>query len=511
MKFTVAFITLLSLSAPWSILAKRADDVKDKREAPASYVHGLSSSSYASSGQSPSSYTSSGQSPSSYTSSGQSPSNYASSGHSSASYQPSYQISTQNYQPATNSHGDASSINVGAGYSIGGIKPSFSYDGQGSAGLQYASQEYPANGHATIQLAPITLQPTHGAGGLVSGDISQIMNQLSHSLNSGALSLQPSNSVAEFHIGGEGGQGQELSQPQYTYGKLQQYNLVGSLGGSPAHYASGVKGLSSYGSTGPVLFHPSESQSSQSSALTYSAPSSGHSADEGSSASSSSGGHSLAGLSFGSSGHPFGASLKSYGGNNLGASKTPFTPSVFLGSSVQGDSSHGLSAGPVAYSTPSFAGFPGGNAAFTFGPAANGPSYPGSFGGFGADSSKFLAPAFGSIKSEGLGHSLDGLASFGSAGQFASPPGTTYGFPTASYPAVASHSASAARPYYVSTPTKHSHKGSGSSLSSPHSGSKHSYAGHSGSRYSPKDTHGAHSETSYNTIKYSEELKPRVH
>lgn len=505
----VVFIAALSVSASWAIKVKKEDEPKDKREAAIGY--------------------------------------------------PSH------YQGASLGHGDASAISVGAGYSVGGAKPSFSLGHGGEGGLQLSSEGLPASGHATIQLAPITLQSGHG---FASSDLSQLMSQLSHGLNSGAISLQTGESYQPAAHGEQHG-AQELSLPQYTFGapQIQQYAVAEQP--SVPSYAAGTKGLGSY-STGPVLFSPSDSQG-HAPTLSYGAPSGGHSLGGssgsghsfGSSPSSghafvhapssghsyggpSSGGHSFGGHSFGngainlgSSGHSlpaislndavhsFGGAYKGFGSGYGTPSKTSFKPSAFLGAStVQGDSGHGLAALSGSYGTPSFGSFGGSShGGLSLSSAGHGASLGGSFGGFGGGSSKFIAPSYLPPKSEGF--SSESLASFSSDGHSASPPGTTYGIPTSSYghPSNAAHAASSSSPqYYVPSKSSFPSFGGGSasfkapysghSLSSFSSGPKHSFGGHSshGSRYaSPKDIQGAHSESSYNTIKYSEELKPRVH
>lgn len=526
----------MCVSSTWAVLAKQADDPKDKREAPVSY--GAPS------------------------------------------------LSSHGYQaPASYSQGDASAISVGAGYSIGGAKPSYSFGQGSSGGLQIPSEGLSPNGHATIQLAPITLQPSHG-GSFSPGDLSQIMSQLSHSFNTGGLSLQPSNTVAEFHQSGDGAQalsqGQELAFPQFSYGapKFDLSQLSQQVSSAPA-YSTGTKGLSSYTSTGPVLFNPSQESHSNAAAapsLTYGAASSGHSLGDAGSFSLGSAGHSLggsgqsfggsghtlggaghslggAGHSLGGSGHSFGGSSHSLGGSGLSLggsghslggsghlgsislgggghsyggsykqlsgyaspSKTSFKPSAFLGASVQRESGHSLSGLSGSYNAPSFGAFRGGShGGVALSSAGHGSSFGGSLGGsFGSGASKFIGPVY---KTEGLesGSSL-------SSGHFASPPGTTYGIPSSAYSANNVHAASSTRPYYVST--KHhraspSSFGQGSSsfrapasshssLSSFSSGPKYSF-GSSSSPYESSDAHGSASETSYNTIKYSEELKPRV-
>lgn len=495
------------------------------------------------------------------------------------------------YQSPSLGHGDASAISVGAGYSIGGgAKPSYSFGGHGGgAALQYQSEGIPSGGQHTFQLAPITLQPNQ--------DLSQIMSQLTQSLNSGALTLQPSNTVAEFHQSTHGSD-QQVSYPQFSYGGAQQYALAGAMSGAPA-YNTGTKGLGSYSSTGPVLFNPSGEHGSaaglavaqsaghgDAGGLSYGGQSlaglsfggSGHSfsAPElslgssglslnglahslsgseqslggGSGHSLGSGGPSLGGsgysfggsgqslgdhsqggaaLSLGSSGHSFGNGGHSYGGsghsfggspNSLGAfykvssgqkytpTKSAFKPSTFLGASVQSDS--GLSS---SHSYPGSFGS-GGQSGLSFG--GHGASFGGSFGG----SSKGISPLY----TKSFGSALDSAGAYSSSGHLASPPGTTYGFPTASYSG-AVHAASSAGPQYYVSSSKFPSFGEGSSsykspissyssLSSHSSGPKYSFGGHSssGSRYSsPKDSHGAYSEPVYNTIKYSQELKPRIH
>ncbi|PZC74282.1 hypothetical protein B5X24_HaOG208136 [Helicoverpa armigera] len=504
MKFTVVFTTLLCVSTSWAVLAKKVEEPKDKREALVSF---------------------------------------GSPGHASLSFQ----------APASHGQADASSISVGAGYSIGGAKPSYSF-GQGSSGqLQYSADglsQLTPNGHGNIQLPPITLQPTHG-GAFSTGDLSQLMSQLSSSLHAGGISLQPSTTVAEFHQGAEGAQqgGQEYSFPQFSYAAPKQQQFVLSeqlqqqLSSAPA-YSAGTKGLGSY-STGPVLFTPTDSQSNSAPAQSYGTPNSGHSlGDAGSLSLGGLGGgsHSLSGLTLGGTGHSFGGSSHNLGsglslggtghsfGNSYkhlsgyaGPGKTSFKPSSYLGSSIQSGetqalSSHGLSGLSGSYGAPSFGGFRGaGHGSLSLGSSGHGVSFGGAQG-FGSGSSKFLAPVYQTTKGEGL----ESASAF-SSGHVA-PPGTTYGFPSSSYSNNA-HAASSNKPYYVSA--KHHHHSSPSSfgeggssyrapasshssLSSFSSGPKYNFGG-SSSLYSPKDTYGAASETTYNTIKYSEELKPRAH
>lgn len=472
-------------------------------------------------------------------------------------------LSGHSYQAPSLGQGDASAISIGAGYSIGGAKPSYSFSGQGSSGaqptfsyggqgssgaqpsysfggqgssgaLQYSAEglsQLSPNGHASFQLAPITLQPSHGA--FATGDLSQFMNQLSHSLGAGGLSLQPSNTVAEFHQGqgaeaAQSAQGsQEYAFPQFSYAapkqQQQQYvlseQLQQQLSSAPA-YSSSTKGLGSY-STGPVLFTPSETHSSAP-AATYGGASSGHSFGDAGSLSLGGGAHSLNGLTLGGAGHSFGGSYKQLSGAYAAPGKSSFKPSAYIGSSVQGESGHGLSSLSGSYSAPSFGSYRGAShGGLSLGSAGHGVSFGGSLGGFGSGSSKFIAPA---VYQSNKGEGLDGASAF-SSGHVASPPGTTYGFPTSSYSANNAHAASSNKPYYVSakhhhhaTPSSFSEGSSAyrapatshSSLSSYSSGPKYSF-GSSSSHYAPKDAHGSASETSYNTIKYSEELKPRVH
>lgn len=470
--FQVVFTTLLCVSTSIAIKAK-ADEPKEKRETLGGYPGA---------------------------------------GHSSHSYQsPSY------------SHEDASAVSVGAGYSVGGAKPSYSFGGHGSgAGYQLSSESLPSSGHNSIQLAPITLQPSHGS--LVGNDLSQLMSQISQGLNSGSISLQPSGHGGSYQLGNLGAHGgQEVSLPQYSYGApqaQQQFALFEQAQQQVPSYAAGTKGLSSYSSTGPVLFTPAESHSNQPS-ISYGAPSSGHSIVDSGAVSFGHGGQSLSGFSLGNSGHGLGGHYSSLSGGYGAPAKTSFKPSAFLGSSVQSESSHGLSGLSGSYPAPSFGGShlsSGPHGGFAFGSASHGASFGGSLGSFGGSSSKFIAPAYLPPKTEGFG-SLESIAAFSSGGHLGSPPATTYGVPSSSHA-----QASSTSPQYYVTSSKQSppssfHGGSSyrgpssahGSLSSYSSIPKYSFGG-SSSRYGPpKDAHGAYSETSYNTIKYSEELKPRNH
>ncbi|CAK1582884.1 unnamed protein product [Parnassius mnemosyne] len=477
MKFTVVFITLLSVSTSFAIKTK-IEESKDKREAPGGY----SGSGY----------------------------------------------SFRSYQAPSHGRDDASTVSVGAGYNIGGSKPTYSFGGQSSgSGYQFSAGGVPSNGYNSIQLAPITLQSSHGA--LASNDLSQLMSQISHSINSGAINLQQlgeqGGSYQLSSLGTHGGQ--ELTLPQYSYGapKLQQQFSLFEQSQSVPSYAAGTKGLGSYSSTGPVLFTPSESQSNQQ-ASAYVAPSSSHSLSESGPLSLGSAGHSLSGFSVGNSGYSLGGSLNSLNGGYGAPGKNSFKPSAFLGSSAQSDSGHPLSSFSGSYAAPSFSGSHltqgphGGYSLNSFGP---GLSFGGAFGNFGG-SSKLVAPSYLPPKSEGFG-SLESIAAFSSGGHLSSPPATTYGIPTSSYSSSSGNaqtSSSSSPQYYVSS-SKYSYPNSnfngGSSYKSPSSGysSLTSYSfgpksSFSGSRYgSPKDSHGAYSENSYNTIKYSEELKPHVH
>ncbi|KAM3961990.1 uncharacterized protein ACR2FA_003881 [Aphomia sociella] len=497
----VAFIAFLGISMSWAINVKKIEEPKDKREAPLGYAGaGLSS---------------------------------------------------HTYQAPSIGHEGASAISVGAGYSVGGAKPSFSFGGGhgASAAYQLPSEGLQSSGHATLKLAPITLQPSHG---LAAGDLSQLMSQLSHSLNAGGYSLQPASGL-EGYAGlqqADNG-GHELSIPQYSYGSpnLQQYTLSEQSVASVPSYAAGTKGLGSYGSTGPVLFTPSEAHAS-SAALSYPGLSGGHSFGDasgsglsfgaapnaGHSFGSSSGhsygegsvslggsGHSLGGLSLGGSGNSYGGLYKSLGASYAAPSKTAFKPSAYLGS-VQGDSSHGLSSLAGSHDLSSFGGSSGGSHGLSLSSGGHGGSFGGGFGGFGSGSSKFIAPSYAPTKSEGFG-SLE--SSFSSGGHLASPPATTYGVPSASFALSSNnaHAASSSKPQFYLPSSKYHSFGQGSSsykaplsshsaLGSFSSGPKYSFGGHghSNARYSsPKDAHGSFSENSYNTIKYSEELKPRGH
>lgn len=469
---------------------------------------------------------------------------YPSSGHSTHTLQ---------IQP---SHDDGNAISIGAGYSVGG-KPSFSYEGHQGGQYQVAQQPQ----HQTIQLAPITLQPEHGSFAS-SADLSQLMSQLTHGLQTGAISLQQAEPSHQYGS-------QDVSLPQFTYGepKLQQYSVSEQGHSSQPSYAIGSKGLGSYGATGPVLFNPSDSHGQG--GLTFAVPQSGYSF--GDSAGSfpglslgHSGGHSLGGASYsaGGSGHGHslggsglllgghsfgGAGHGHFGGLSLGKtvgtpyikslgsyaapSKNSFKPSAFIGSSV-GESGH-LSAGPFS-GAQSF-GSLGGHGALAIS-TGHAPSFGNSLGGLGGSSKYSFAPKAESYSGSG---SFDSSAAFAAAAAHtASPPGTTYGSPSVSFGSShgpshgsghsghAAHAASNPQ-YYISqskVPTSSfgesssAHRAPAKSHGSFSLGPKysnHGNHGHSysapGSHYSPKDIQGSYSENSYNTIKYSEELKPRSH
>ncbi|XP_026494642.2 prisilkin-39-like [Vanessa tameamea] len=468
MKFTVVFATLLTISSTWAIKAK-IEEPKDKRETSGSYL-------------------------------------------------PQHGGPSHHYNAPGLNQLEASAVSIGAGYSVGGAKPSYSFGDQGSGATYQLQQEgLPGSGHATIQLAPITLQPSHG--GLVSNDLSQLMSQLSHGINSGAIALPSSDGQGQlYQFAGQGGHaGQDIALPQLSYGspKFQQYSFgEQGQGGVPA-YALGTKGLGTFGSTGPVLFAP-ESSANQA-AYSYGAPASGHSF-EGASLPVGDSGHALPGFSFGGSGQSLGGSLKGF--NSYAApGKSSFKPSTFLGASVQSDS--GLTQ---SHGAPSFANYQnsaGGHGLSSLGSGGHGLNF-GSLAAYSGGSAKQAAPSYLPPKSEGYG-SLESIASaFSASGQIASPPATTYGSPSGSYSSSNVHSASAPSPAYYVTSHKQSSPsfGSGSSSyrgpvsghSSFSSGPKYSFGGHSSSRYAPpKDIQGSYSESSYNTIKYSEELKPRHH
>lgn len=477
------FVTLLSISTSWAIKAKK-EELKDKREA------------------------------------------------ASGSYLPPHGSSSHSYQGPALSQEDANAISIGAGYSIGGAKPSYNFlsQGPGQPSYQVQSEGLPASGHGTIQLAPITLQPSQP--GLISNDLSQLMSQLSHGINSGAIAIPSSGQGAIYQFAGQSGHsGQDLSAPQFSYGspKLQQYSFgeqSSQAGQIVPAYAFGAKGLSSYGSTGPVLFSP-ESTASQP-ALNYAVPASGHSY-EGAALPLGDSGHSYAGLSLGGSGQSsLGGSLKSLGGYVAPGKSSQFKPSTFLGASAQSEASHNLLGHSNSYGSPSFAAYQsaGGHGGASLGSSGHAYSFPSLSGLSAAGSpSKQVASAYLPPK-EGFG-SFESIASaFSASGQMALP-GTTYGSPSASYSASNIHAASAPSPAYYVSSSKHSAPsfGSGSSsyrgplsshssFSSGHSsipsGPKYSFGGHSNSRFAPpKDAQGSYSESSYNTIKYSEELKPR--
>ncbi|KAJ2951774.1 hypothetical protein O0L34_g13939 [Tuta absoluta] len=569
MKFTVVFVTVLSIS--WGL--KVQEDPKDKREAPVGYHGGGGGSS----GQSSHSYQSSPSFGGSG-SGGQSSHSFQSSpsfGHGEASAVSGGQ-SGHNFQSSPSfGNGDASNaISIGAGYSIGGgAKPTFVYGApEGGHQLQLSSEGLPSSGHATIQLPPITLQPGHGS--LQSSDLHELMQQLSQGLNSGSLQLSPYQ--GEGH-GSQGGHEQQYAVQQFSLGEpkqqQQQYVLQPEQGyASVPSYAAGTKGLGSYGSTGPVLFTPSPASEShgEQQSLTYGAPSAGsHSFDVsalsqagslggfplgegghgfgghslggsghsfgglgqsghsygGASLGSLSGhslslgglsGHSLGGLSIGGSGHSFAGLMKGYGGGYVLGGKPSFKPSVYLGS--QGDSAHSFAGLSGSHGAPSFAGHSiSGSHGLSLSSGGHGPSFGAAHGSFGGGSSKFVAQSYLPPKSKGFGASHDSVSAFSSS--HVSPPRTTYGHPSGSS---SLHSASSHIPkYYMSASKFPSFEGgssfkapsSGHSLSSFSSGPKYSFGSRSGPSMhygAPKDIEGSYSENSYNTIKYSEELKPRA-
>lgn len=348
----MGFIALLSISTSLAVKVKNIQDPKDKRETAADYL---------------------------------------SRGHSSHGFQaPSF------------GHGDANAISVGAGYSIGG-KPNFGYAAQESgAPLQLSSEGLPSSGHATIQLAPITLQPSHGS--YASGDLSELMSQLSQGLSSGAFSLSP------YQAEGQSGHGgQELSFPQYSYGtpQLQQYSVQEQGGQSVPSYAAGTKGLGSYGSTGPVLFSP-ESHSAQQAlsygspsgqqALSYGSPSAGHSFSDSNALNLGGSGQSFAGLTFGDSGHSLGGSGYSQGGSGHSQGGSGHS----LGGSGQSLGGHGqyfvASGHPLAGSGHPLAGLSFGKSGYSSGGAGH--SLGGSGHSLGGSGHSFG----GSLKSLGGGY-----------------------------------------------------------------------------------------------------------
>ncbi|XP_047508554.1 pro-resilin-like [Pieris napi] len=464
MKFTVAFI--LCISTTWAIKAK-VDEPKDKREAAIGY---------------------------------------GSSGHSNQAY---------NFQSPAQGHEDASSaISIGAGYSVGGGKPSYSFANQISgAAYQVPSQEgSPASGHGAFQLAPITLQSSHP--GLVSNDLSQLMSQLSQGLNSGALTLSPGNQgVYQFGVQNAHG-GQEIAVPQFAYSSpnSQQYTLGEAAQPVVPSYAAGTKGLGSYSSTGPVLFSPDQGNQAQN----YASQSGGHSINEGASISYGEPAQSLSGYSLGNSGQSFGGSLNAYAGNYAAPGKSSFKPSAFLGS-VQSEGGHSLSG---SYAAPSFGNYHAGG--LSLGAGGHGQGF-GSLAGFSGGSPKYISQTYLPSKSaDGVG-SLGSIAStFSASGQLGHG---AHSFPSSAYSPSNGHSALSQTPQYYVTSSKHSPGasfGAGSvsykspssghsSLNSYSSGPKYSFGGQSTRYLPPKDSHGAYSETNYNTIKYSEELKPRIH
>ncbi|XP_063364795.1 PE-PGRS family protein PE_PGRS3-like [Cydia amplana] len=542
MKFTITLIALLSVTTSWAKKEKKVDELKDKREAPVGYAG-----------------------------------------------------SSHSYQAPSLSNEGASAISIGAGYSVGGAKPSYSsYEGQGFSG-SHSSESLPGSGHATIQLAPITLQPSHG--GLVGTDLNHLMSQLQQQLNSGALSLQAPESYGGS-IQSEGHSGynvQEQAIPQYTYSAPQQQYSIAEQQHQPSipSYAAGTKGLGSYSSTGPVLFNPTEAKQTNAPSFNYGAPSSGHSFGSGG-LSLGSGAQYFAGApgSFGESlggGYALSGPYKSFGNSYASSGKNSFKPSAYIGSSVQADPSHGISALSSSYGAPSFSGASsqsGSHGAISLGSAGHGISLgsghggpslgsslsghsigSNSLGGHSLGSSSFGGHSLSSgslgghsLSSGGLsfssgGHGSHGALSLGSGGLGASlgashggygggfgggsskyisnaylpakdsfgslsshssglysPPATSYGIPNSA------HAASSHIPqYYKSQPSysfgagSSSYKSPSSSVSSLKSYPKYSSGGYSSlsSQYgSPKDPlQGSYSENTYNTIKYSEELK----
>lgn len=459
---------------------------------------------------------------------------------------------SHSFQAPSYGHDDsANAISIGAGYSVGGGKPNYVFASDSGAGLQLQAPEgLQPSGHSSIQLAPITLQPSHG---LASSDLSQLMSQLSQSLNSGALNLSP------YQASGVHG-GQEISLSQFNYGspKLQQYSAPEQslqVQSSVPSYAVGTKGLGSYGSTGPVLFNPADSNLAGSHGQSFAAGSSGPSFADASALALGNSGHSFGGLSLGGSGqsyggspghslvgsghalggsghsyggaltgsgHSIGGSLKGFNGGYVLPGKASFKPSTYLGS--HGD--HGLSSLSGTYGAP-FGSFgshalSGSHGGLSLG--GHGASFGGSLGGFGGGSNKFIAPTYLPSKSEGFGSALESASSFSGTH---SPPGTTYGFPSShsAGPSTALHAASSHNPQYYVKYSSPKNFGEGSSsykapassqssLSSHTSRPKYSFS-HRSSHYSSpshgSDIQGAHSETVYNTIKYSEEIRPRGH
>lgn len=459
------FIALLTISTTWGIKAK-TEEPKDKREASGSYLP----------------------------------------------------PSSHNYQsPASGGQEESNAISIGAGYSVGGgAKPTYSFGGQ-SAGVGASYQLQPEGGHANLQLAPISLQPSHG--GFVSNDLSQLMSQISQGLNSGAIALPSGNQGGLYQFAAQAGHGgQELAFPQFQYGspQLQQYSLGDQSQGAVPAYAIGTKGLGTFASTGPVLFSP-ESSGHQAQ-LSFAAPNFGQSYQAAAYPLGDSG-HSFPGFSFGGSGQSLGGSLKSFSGKYATpVGKSSFKPSAFLGVSVPNDSGAGLASFSASHGSPSFASYQsaGGHGVSSLSSGGPGASF-GSFAGFSGSPSKTYLPS----NFEGAG-SLESISSaFSASGQIA-PPGSTYGSPSSAYSGGNVHAASAPSPAYYVSSGKHSSPSFGfgsssyrspaghSSLNSFSSGPKYSFGGHGSSRYSPaKDIQGSYSENNYNTIKYSEELKPR--
>lgn len=556
MKFTITLIALLSITTSWAKKEQKADELKDKREAAVGYP-----------------------------------------------------AASHSYQAPSLGNEGASAISIGAGYSVGGAKPSYSsYEGQGFSGSHSLSPEsLPASGHATIQLAPITLQPSHG--GLVGTDLNHLMSQLQQQLNSGALSLQaPEGYGGSIQSEGHSGYSvQEQAIPQYTFSAPKQQYSIAEQQPQPSipSYAAGTKGLGSYSSTGPVLFNPTEAKQMNAPSFNYAAPSAGHSFGSGG-LSLGSGAQYFTGAS-GSIGESLGGGnslsgpYKSFANSYASSGKNSFKPSAYIGSSVQADPSHGISALSSSYGAPSFSGASsqsGSHGALSLGSASHGISLGsghgghslgsspnghsigsnslgghslGGFGGHSLSSGNLGGHSLGSgghslssgghslgsgglsfssgghgshsalsLGSGGLGASLGGSHggfgggfgggsskyisnaylpakdSFGSLSSHSSglysPPATSYGIPNSV------HAASSHSPQYYKSQPSYSFGGGSSSYRSPSSGisSLKSYPKYSSGGYSslssqfgsPKDPlQGSYSENTYNTIKYSEELK----
>ncbi|XP_011555426.3 prisilkin-39 [Plutella xylostella] len=540
MKLTVVLIGLLSVSSSWGLMQKKMDD-KGKREAEIGYP---------SSGHS--SHTLQIQ-PSLGHEEGQAIS--ISAGYSVGGAKPAYSFAApaQTYQlaqpgPSAGHPGvQLSPIAIQGDHGLSSnelsqLMSQLSHGiSSGAISLQPAAQSYQGEG----QLYQSGGQLYQSAGQLYQGGAQEASGQQQYSYGAPKYQLelqssQPSYAAASKGLGSYSSTGPVLFSPSSDSHGSQAASLSYSAPSSGHSFgdSSSLAGLS-LGSSGGYSLGGSGGHSLGGSSGGHSlgGASSGHSLGGPSSAFSfgGSGGHSYGGLSLGGSGHSFGP-IKSFGGSYAAApSKTSFKPSAYLGSSA-GDSAHSIAALGVSHTVPSFGhSYPGGHGGLTLNSlssGSHGPSFGASFPGFSEGSSKLHGPSYLPPKSEGFGSSLESSAlAFSSAGHghSSSSPGASYSLPSGSYlSSGSSHGAPSSPQYYISS--KHPSSGSfgeGSQAFRSHSshgpvssfsaGPKYSFGGQSrgghshGPRFAPsKDIQGSYSENSYNTIKYSEELKPRA-